>query len=660
MAAGWRDLAAALETRVTTFMRTGQPELVTGPAAEDLAGQIWLRAREAGGAVPLDAALPVARLYWARHQALAPRPPADDSDLGAAVAIFAMIGSVAPDAVPEELRPLVDEARQQAGQQPFSDAAAEAVDLLARVQAGREPSRLDEVIQRFRQLLAALEEHEASTGDQSTAEVHGALLSDLSLALHLRVERAGDPRDVAEAVRLAREALTTAGDGAEPGELAALLGNAAMILGMSFEYSGDHAELDEAIALCSRALDHLPAGHPGWARWASNLSGLYRIRFDRSDHMADLDRAIQLATQAAKLTPDDAHGAGLRWSNVSNSLDARYGWSGCRADLDAAIEAGRRAVQLTALADPDWGPIVANVCHLCLTRFERWGGLEDIAESIARAREALDGGTFSPPKRAALLSNLANAYRLRYEHLHRSGDLDEALAAIAEALQLSTGSDPWRASHLTNQAMIMLCDFERSARPEALDEALAAAREAVGLPGLRPSLRSKLFSNLAVVLAATAAAAGHQAGRAAALDEAVSSGRQAVAILPADHPDLAIRLNNLAGTLLDRAASTGPGQADVQDALGCYRQAAGLVTVPVSVRVQAARSQGGVAASHGDWPAALDGYTTAVGLLGTLVTRAMGDHADPAGRLRPCGRVAPVSRGRRRGTAGRRAQRRPF
>lgn len=622
MATDWAGLVADIEARIAAFARDGQPEHVTEPAAGELAELTWRNARDTDGAVPLDAASAVARLYWARHQALAPRAPADDSDLGAAVAIFAMIDPVAPETVPEELRLLVDEARREPGSEPFDEAAAQAVELLTQVQTGQAPGRLDEVIQRFRQLLAALRAHEAETGDSaSTATVRGALLSDLSLALHLRVERAGNRDDVAEAVRLTRAALGTLDESDD--SRAALLGNAAMVLGTSFEYTGDPADLDEAIALGTRALATLALDHPQWARWASNLSGLHRIRFDVSDNTDDLDQAVGLAARAAELPANAVHSAGLLWSNVSNGLDARYGWTRNRADLDAAVEAARRAMQLTAPSDPDRGPIVANVAHLCLTRFEQWGGLEDIDESITLAQEALGAGTLSPPKRAALLSNLANAYRFRYEHLRRPADLDHALVAAREAAALTGQDDPWRASRLTSHAMALLCEFERSAEPLALTEALAAARAAVDVPGTRLSLRSKLFSNLAVVLAACAEAADDPADRAAALDEAVTSGRQAVDILPPGHPDLSIRMTNLAGTLTDRSRMAGHGRADVWEAVDLYRHVAGTVTASTSVRVQAARSQGAIAARNADWPAALDGYTSAVGLLGTLVTRAI-------------------------------------
>ncbi len=64
------------------------------------------------------------------------------------------------------------------GRSPFDAAADDAVELLAQVQSAEAPVCLDEVIQRFRQLLTALAEHDAETGYvTSMATSRAALLS---------------------------------------------------------------------------------------------------------------------------------------------------------------------------------------------------------------------------------------------------------------------------------------------------------------------------------------------------------------------------------------------------------------------------------------------------------------------------------------------------
>jgi hypothetical protein len=166
--------------------------------------------------------------------------------------------------------------------------------------------------------------------------------------------------------------------------------------------------------------------------------------------------------------------------------------------------------------------------------------------------------------------------------------------------------------------MTLLCQFERSGRREDLEEAVASVRTALDIHEVRPSLRSRLLSNQAVVLAADAGAAPGPAQRAAAREAAVASCRRAVDALPPGHPDLPVRLTNLAGTLIDRGA--GPDRAA---ALELYGQVAALPSAPASVRVQAARSQGATAAAGGAWDVAADAYAHGVRLLESLVTRAV-------------------------------------
>ena len=123
-----------------------------------------------------------------------------------------------------------------------------------------------------------------------------------------------------------------------------------------------------------------------------------------------------------------------------------------------------------------------------------------------------------------------------------------------------------------------------------------------------------------MILAHRAAAATDGSERRALLDEARAASEEAVAALPAGHPDSAIRLINLAGTFLDRALIIrDPGDRD--RAVDAYRRAAAVRTAPVSIRVQAARRQGSTAAGAADWAVAREGYANAIQLIGSLTSR---------------------------------------
>jgi hypothetical protein len=106
------------------------------------------------------------------------------------------------------------------------------------------------------------------------------------------------------------------------------------------------------------------------------------------------------------------------------------------------------------------------------------------------------------------------------------------------------------------------------------------------------------------------------------LDRAVEVGKQAVAAIPADHPYRAGRLSNLGNALRIRFERTRV-LADLDWAMEVSRGAALMGTAPASVRTQAARSWGAWAATRQDWGQAVEGYATAVNLLGLVAPRSV-------------------------------------
>ena len=106
----WQDLLDDAHRRVKAFVAEGSTAQLTSKDALVLAERLWTSSRDDDGAVPIEAAVAVADLYWHRSMA-APRPPDEDDDLGAAISIYAMIAAADEEAVPEEPRPAVAEAR---------------------------------------------------------------------------------------------------------------------------------------------------------------------------------------------------------------------------------------------------------------------------------------------------------------------------------------------------------------------------------------------------------------------------------------------------------------------------------------------------------------------------------------------------------------------
>jgi len=611
----WQDLLEEAHRRIKAFVMEGSTRQLMNEDALLLAERLWTSSRDDGGAVPIEAAVAVADLYWQRSMA-APRPPGDDEDLGAAISIYAMIAAADEEAVPEELRPAVAEARRYLeAQEPSpgrSVAVARAIDLLLAAETAYDEATVEEAIAKFRALL-----RDDASGAGTDDDYRPVILSNLGLALRLHAVASGSPEEADEAVDLAQRALEAAGDTADR---AALLGNIAVTLGTRFSWTGADADLRGAIDAGRQAVDATDQDDPAWPGRATNLSGLLRMRFDAGGTQEDLDQAIALSRKAAELPTEDVAWHSLRWSNVSNAMAAQFDLRRDPADLDAAIAAGRQAVAATSAGPAPSGAILTNLANLLLTRFEQWGGLEDLDEAIRLGQAGLSAGQAGGPARASLMSNLANMYRSRYEQHGEPRDLDQALAMSQGALSLTGPDDPYRASRLSNRAMVLLTRHERLHDPAILEEAIQAGREAVASVGSDNARRSKYLSNLALLLSARASSGTAQTS-VSDLGEAVEAAQSAVSSLEPDDPARAIRLVNLAGTLLDRSRVSITAQADRQAAMGFYRQAAAMPTAAVSVRVQAARSQADLARQIPDLPSALEGYTEAIALLGRLVTR---------------------------------------
>jgi hypothetical protein len=166
-----------------------------------------------------------------------------------------------------------------------------------------------------------------------------------------------------------------------------------------------------------------------------------------------------------------------------------------------------------------------------------------------------------------------------------------------------------------NLGATLMKRFRRTGAVADLDELVRVGRDAVAtIPADHPD-RALFLTNLAAALSQT---------RAADLDEAIKMGREAVATIPADHPNRALYLTNLGGVLrmrLEQAAS----EADLDEAVSCYTAAARLDVAAPSVRVAAARSAASLLGPDNEHAARL--LETAVELLGEVAPRQL-DRSD--------------------------------
>ena len=214
----------------------------------------------------------------------------------------------------------------------------------------------------------------------------------------------------------------------------------------------------------------------------------------------------------------------------------------------------------------------------------------DEAARLWEAAQPADGDTQAVS--VDVIAVLAYLHLARHEAPHHEQDQDELPTALSLfgvladrapervpdhvwSLLADTWSEPSDdAERLTATGSAAFADYQRTWRPEVLDEAVTAFRDAVAVaPAGHRNLASYL-SNMGTALRARFGLTGN----AADLDAAIDAARQAVATALPDDPDLAAYLSNLASTLLAQFNRAGDS-ADLDAAIDAARQAV-AVTPP--------------------------------------------------------------------------------
>ena len=409
-------------------------------------------------------------------------------------------------------------------------------------------------------------------------------LCNLCHALRIRFEQTGVQADLDEAVTIGRAAVE-----ATPGDhphRAACLSNLGSALEVRFEQVGALVDLDEAIVTARAAVEATPMDHINQVRYLYNLGNALIIRFERMDAQADLDEAIITARAAVKAIPTGDPHRGSFLSSLGVALRVRFERLGALADLDEAITTGRAAVEATPTGHPYRAMCLSNLGGAVRCRFERTGAHIDLDQAITLARAAVEATQTDHLNRAMYLSNLSGALHARFERRGVLADLDEAIVVGRQAVHAAPDDHPERAKYLTIVSNALGDRFRRTGTRADLDEAINAGRQCLqAVPDGHP-LRATCLSNFGITLRVHAKRTGAQTD----LDEAIATSRAAVGATPIDHPDRAMRLCNLGVALRTRGT-----QADLDEAITTYVQAAEVMSGAPSVRIDAAWSAASLA-----------------------------------------------------------------
>ncbi|PWR12443.1 hypothetical protein DKT68_03175 [Micromonospora acroterricola] len=455
--------------------------------------------------------------------------------------------------------------------------------LAERHRADADPADLDAAIEAYR--AAAGSTHDGPSKDEIRHAVSGLLVT--------RYELRRRTDDVAEAVRMLRDAAGAAEDPAQRARWLAELGYA---LGRGHADLGGVTDLRAAREALTEAESLLPRADPMRPHVLNNLGNTLRELSDLAGEPGLLEpAAVALRAAVAAAAPDAASLPRYR-SNLGLVLQALFASTQDLATLTEAIQVLAQVTETAPPGHPDRLPALTNYgsalnrrVELALDRALPAGGepadrvaagtARDADAAVTALREAADLAEreADPTEYVQTLATLALAYLLRHRLRDDPAGLDEAIELLQRlsAGQPSAAGDRHRI--LTNLGSALLLRFRAGHDETDADAMLAAYRAAAdALPGEHPA-RTMCLSNLATALEAVATPAGAGVPRPGALAEATA----------------------------------------------VLRAAAAVESAPSLLRAGAATRYAGHAAAAGDLPAALDGYATAIELIDLVAWHGM-------------------------------------
>jgi tetratricopeptide (TPR) repeat protein len=557
------DPLTAIQDSVNEYLRAQDTSGLLDPDRVHWAETCSLLAKAESGAeseaesgadrVDLDRLNTVAWWHLCRAEVLGPAERPADNDY--AVALFAVVFAVQPDAVPEPLRQFLVE---HAGPLP-PDLAEEwhqqGLQLFASFDPGEGRDDLDVAVRRLR---LALRITAAGSPDRA------GRLTNLCALLRSRASYTGDLSDADESVRVGRDAVAAAGpvDPARP----AILANLGAALDNRHRLAGRRADLDEAIRYEEQALDAAPAGHPYRRLCLGPLALGLSMRYQVGGDLADLTRSVELLREeAAEISPADPQRVTVL-GNLAAGLAESFEASGSRGDLDEAIEAGRAAVNASAGTPAARFGALFNLARALRERYLLDRLPADLDESLQRFRGAVAVVPAGHPEHARLLAGLADTLRIRFDVYGSAADIEDGIRNARAAVEAAGTTGRYRGDAQNALAAALGVRAKANADPAGLDEAIAAAsamRDATGPDGLAPVLADLL----------------RQRSGPGDLDTAVDLLRAAVRTAAEDTGYRTTALMNLGVALHDRAVHNDTAD-DLDEAVAVTRTALAATAQP--------------------------------------------------------------------------------
>lgn len=259
-------------------------------------------------------------------------------------------------------------------------------------------------------------------------------LVSFGTALYVRFDRRGDLADLDQVIDIAREALRYDAAETDPVRIGALelLGAASR---SRYERAGDGRDLDEAIAALGQLVSALPEGHEARLRPLIHLSIALRLRQPRTMDSADLVAALTAAREAAAMLPADDPRRPVTLVNLTHVLRDLFSRSGDQHLLSEAAAAAEEAVLRSPEDGPERAAVLANLAQALGARGHAQGTTADLTRAISLARHALDLVPSDSLSRSSYLDLLETLLQLGVEH-----EVDHGIRGQALSLAYERGS----------------------------------------------------------------------------------------------------------------------------------------------------------------------------------------------------------------------------
>jgi tetratricopeptide (TPR) repeat protein len=607
------ELLNELRERIHRFLDTGDPDSVLSDNARHLVERLWDCVPDP--ASDLEVLHAFGWVHWCGYLAL---PEGEHQEhLGdAALRYFEPVHRVFPDSVPDAVRNVL------ANPDYF---AARGKELLEDALNNDDRVAFDSAVDFL--------EHALAVGGPEHPD-RGLHLSWLGVALQARFKLSGTMEDLHRAIDVCQQSV----DAGHP-ERSGHLSNLGLALQARFELSGTMEDLDRAIDVCEQSVDDTPPGHPDRPGRLSNLGVALQARFKHSGTMEDLDRAIDVYAEAVD-GPSGDPARSVYLSDLGLALAARFGHIGAAEDVNRAVDVGWQAVETTPAGHPNRPRHLFNLAGALVARFERSGAAKDLNGAIDLYKQAVDATPRDHPDMNLRLAQLAAALQVRFERFGAMDDLDRAIDHSEQAVAAIPHGRADRGLCLCNLGAALQARFERSGAMDDLDRAIDIGQQAVDAIPHGHTDRVLCLSNLGLAVRARF----ERTGALEDIDRAIDLGQQAVDSIAPNHPDRAVHLFNLGNALQARFQHTARAQ-DVDHAVRVFQEATTVPSARADVRTRAAQQWGRAAAAGDQWVEAVEGFGTAVDLVGLVGSRELGrdDQEFRLGELRRLGPEAAAA-----------------